>query len=655
VGFARADSYAAIVLGRSSDQRIGARPVLRPICATFTAALIAALVAACGGSSPGPRPTVDAFLGAWAGGHWSAMRTHVLDAPRDFVSVNASVFGNLGVSHVELAAGRVRTATSGRSAHALITERYQLGGAGDWSVQSTVHLVRHGNGWRVRWTPATIDPKLARGDRIALYRDWPARAPILGAGGAPLTRQAQQVIVGVVGERIRKASEVRSDLIAAGAPRAPLRAALAAASQHPSYFEPIFTISPARLATLKAQPGPHNVYSVPGTQFEATSRTVAITRQLSAHLVGTVGPITAEQLKALGSPYDASSSVGQVGIQASRERTLAGTPTTVIAVENQLGTPLTRLATFPGRKGTAVDTSIDPRIQRAAEAALQSATHHDVSMVAIDASTGQLLAVVSDPLATYDTALQGAYPPGSTFKVLTSSALIQAGLGLSSPASCPPTLTVDGEVFHNAEGDAPVSTLAQAFTESCNTAFIGLAIQHLAAPDLPAVARLYGLQRTPQLGVPAFMDNIPEPASQTELAADAIGQGSVTFSALGMATVAAAVDSGMVRAPRLVAGAPDDGIASSPLPRNVADDLRTMMAAVVTGGTAAGQGLPAGTHAKTGTAQYGTGPAAKLKIDGWLMGYRGNLAFAIVTHDTGGGNGGPVNGPIIARFLNALS
>ncbi len=121
-----------------------------------------------------------------------------------------------------------------------------------------------------------------------------------------------------------------------------------------------------------------------------------------------------------------------------------------------------------------------------------------------------------------------------------------------------------------------------------------------------------------------------------------------------MATVAAAIDSGMVRAPRLVTGAPDDTIPASPLPSAMVDDLRTMMASVVASGTAAGQGLPPGTYAKTGTAEYGTGPASKLRIDGWLMGYRGNVAFAIVTHDTGGGNGGPVNGPIIAKFLNAI-
>lgn len=69
-------------------------------------------------------------------------------------------------------------------------------------------------------------------------------------------------------------------------------------------------------------------------------------------------------------------------------------------------------------------------------------------------------------------------------------------------------------------------------------------------------------------------------------------------------------------------------------------------------GPAAGTGLPSGTHAKTGTAQYGTG--AKLKIDAWLMGYDGDIAFAIVVQDSGGLNGGPLDGPIIARFLSAL-
>jgi cell division protein FtsI/penicillin-binding protein 2 len=633
------------------DRRRGGRRTAL-ICAT---AVIGLAVASCGGTSSNPRTTLNSFVAAWGDGRWAAMRSHVADPPKDFVAVNASVFTALGVSHATITAGRLTTAKSGLTASAPITQRYQLPGTGAWLISSTVHLIKRGSRWRVSWKPSTIDPQLSRGDAIAVSRVWPARAPILGAGGAKLTAAARQVIVGVVGERIKHAGAVKADLIAAGAPSAQVKQALAAAKAHPTYFEPVFTISQARFEELKAQPGSNNVYNVPGTQFQATQQTVAITRQLSAHLVGTIGPITAEQLKQLGPPYTASSIVGQGGLQASAERTLAGTPTTHIDIDNSVGTPIATLARFPGKPGTPIRTSIDPTIQRAAEAALASSTKPDVSMVAIRASTGQVLAVVSNPLTTYDTAMQGAYPPGSTFKVLTSSALFRNGLSPSSAATCPPTLTVDGEVFHNAEGDAPVSNLTQAFTESCNTAFIGLATQHLSAGDFPAVAQLYGLQRTPQLGVPAFMDNIPKPTSQTELAADAIGQGSVTFSALGMATVAAAIDSGTVRAPQLVAGAPDDSIPASPLPATITDNLRPMMADVVASGTAAGQGLPAGTYAKTGTAEYGTGPQSSLKIDGWLMGYRGDVAFAIVTHNTGGANGGPINGPIIAKFLDAIA
>jgi cell division protein FtsI/penicillin-binding protein 2 len=393
---------------------------------------------------------------------------------------------------------------------------------------------------------------------------------------------------------------------------------------------------------------------VPGTQFEQSTSRSAITPQLAAHLVGTVGAITAEQLKALGPPYDASSQAGQTGLEYAAERRLAGTPTTKVVVETTRAnaTSSLTLASFPGHPGQPVSTSIDPRVQRAAEAAL-AGVHKSVAMVAMRASTGQVLAVVSDPVSVaYNQALQGAYPPGSTFKVLTSTALIQKGLSPASAASCPPSLTVNGEVFHNAEGDQPASTLDQAFTESCNTAFIRLATARLRPGDFPAVANVYGLGNTPHMGLTAFDANVPAPSGQADLAASAIGQGRVTFSPLGMATVAAAIDSGSARAPRLVTGAPDDRVAPTPLPGAVADDLRLMMGHVVTSGTAANTGLPAGTHAKTGTAQYGAG--GKLKLDAWLMGYDGDIAFAIVVQDSGGPNGGPLDGPIIARFLIAL-
>jgi cell division protein FtsI/penicillin-binding protein 2 len=604
----------------------------------------------CGGSSSTPQATLHSFLTDWSRSDWTAMRRLVSAPPASFVTANSDAFAGLGVHGATFAAGRVRT--SGSRASARVVERFELPVVGAWSPSTTVHLVQRNGRWLVAWTPATIDPALGTGDRLATTRDWPARAAILGADGAPLTAERQLVTVGVVGSRIKNAQAVRTDLIAAGAPPAQVTTALAAAKTHPTYFEPVFQVSQARFAQLKAQPGPGNVYTVPGTQFELAGTRSAITAQLAAHAVGSVGPITAQELNTLGSPYDAASQVGQTGLEQAYERRLAGTPKISVVVLDAAGATAATLATFPGRPGQRVITSIDPGVQRAAEAAL-SGVRHNVAMVAMRASTGQVLAVVSDPTSyAYDQALQGEYPPGSTFKVLTATALIQNGLSPASPASCPPSLDIDGEVFHNAEGDQPVQTLDQAFTESCNTAFIGLATAHLTAHDLTSAADLYGLGRFARPGLPAFDAYVPAPSGTTALAATAIGQAGVVFSPLGMATVAAAIDSGTVRAPRLVQGSPDDQIAPQALPAVVAGDLQLMMGHVVAGGTAAGTGLPSATHAKTGTAQYGTG--SQLKLDAWLMGYDGDIAFAIVVQNSGGVNGGPLDGPIIAKFLTAL-
>ena len=626
------------------------------VAAVLTGGLATATaLSGCGPSKPSAEDVLSSYLTAWGKGDWAAMQRLTAGPPASFVPVNSGVFTSLGVTHASFTAGRTITASSGKTASARVTEHFDLPQAGAWNPVTTVHLARSSNDeWRVVWSPATINPALGAGDTMAVTRAWPARAPVLGAGGTPLTRTVSRVVVGIVGSRITHRGAVRADLLAAGATRAEVSRALAQARTHPDYFEPVFTVSSARFAQLKAAPGPGNVYKVRGTQFQREAAEEAITDQLGAHVIGSLGPVTAEQLKDLGAPYDATATVGQTGLEASQERTLAGTPATHVEIHNAAGSTVERLATFDGQPGTAVRTSLDPRVQRAAEAALATSAHGDVAMVAIRASTGQVLAIAADPVASYDTALQGAYPPGSTFKVLTSTALFRHGFTPASPASCPPKLTIDGETFHNAEGDHPASTVDAAFTESCNTAFLRLATEHLTPADFVATARLYGLQRTPQLGLPAFAANVPKAGSKTEFAADAIGQGRVTFSPLGMATVAASIDSGVVRAPRLVAGAPNDQVPASRLPAGIVQGLRQMMANVVTSGTAAGTGLPAGTHAKTGTAEFGTGPEAKLKIDGWLMGYRGDIAFAIVTHDTGGGNGGPVNGPIIARFLNAI-
>jgi cell division protein FtsI/penicillin-binding protein 2 len=616
-----------------------------PVAMALAAMLVTGLLSACS-SSPQPQTTSNAYYAAWAKQDWAAMRQLVSQPPADFTAVNQAAFTNLGVHQASFAPGIMLT--SGSTATEPFTARLALASVGTITIKSTLHLAQVQGHWLVDWTPATIAPQLKAGEQLSLHLTWPARAAILGAGGAPLVTTGQAVTIGVEGARIKDAKAVQAALVAAGAPVSAASEAIAAAKLHPTYFEPVFVVSQARYNELAP-----TIYPIPGTVFQSSNARSAITPGLAAGVVGTVGPITAQQLSQLGAPYSAASVVGQTGLEQADERQLAGQPGATVTVVSKSGTNVATVARLPTRPGTPVTTTIDPGTQHAAEAAL-AGERKSAALVAVNASSGAVLAVVSANSGGFDQAIDGGFPPGSTFKVITSTALITGGLTPKSAASCPGTATVDGEVFHNAEGEAPVSTLLQAFTESCNTAFIQLATGHLTAPDLPAAATMLGVGRSLHLGLVSFDGSVPQPSDRADLAATSIGQGRVLMSPLSMAMVAAAADTGTVHSPQLVVGASGSsatGTATSQLPSNVVSDLHEMMASVVASGTAAGQGLPAGTYAKTGTAQYGT--TAPLKIDAWLMGFKGDTAFACLVVNASG-NGGPTCGPIVARFLDDL-
>ena len=105
---------------------------------------------------------------------------------------------------------------------------------------------------------------------------------------------------------------------------------------------------------------------------------------------------------------------------------------------------------------------------------------------------------------------------------------------------------------------------------------------------------------------------------------------------------------GRIRLPSQLLGAP--GSRPRPVSPAILDTLRPMMRAVVTSGTAAGVGFPAGVYGKTGTAEYGAGPHTP--SHGWFIGYRGDLAFAVLVE--GGGLGADSAGPVANAFLHQL-
>jgi cell division protein FtsI/penicillin-binding protein 2 len=596
-----------------------------------------------------PAREVDTFLHAWERAAPADMATLLDRPPADLDTVATSLVEAVPGS----SATYTRTDLTGTAAEATATYhgRVALAGLGPVEWNGSLALVHADGGWRVRWNPSSMFPGLRAGQHLTVSRVWPARAAIVDDNGTVVAGNEALVEVGLEPDHIRTPADLQAiktnmkTLL--NVDPATIDAVLHAPGVRPFYFLPVTKIA----KDSQYQHIHDTLIPIPGIIFREAKGVVAVDAALESAIVGTVGPITAEQLRRLGSPYTSADAVGLSGLERTYEKRLAGSPRTDVVVVDGKGATARVVKRFPGKAAQPVKITIDLPTQRAAEGALSGVTNN-AALVALDTATGAVRAVVSKPDGGFNRALAGTYPPGSTFKVVTTAALLEAGDNGSTPAPCPPALTVDGRQFKNFEGEASGSLdLARAFAISCNNAFIGLATK-LPPGALDKAAASFGFNADWSLGVDAAGGSYPKPADQAELAASAIGQARVLASPVQMASVAAAVASGRWHAPNLITEpARPAAPTAAPLSPVVASTLQSFMASVVgPGGTAAGAGLPPGTFGKTGTAEFGNGNPPPTHA--WFIGYRGNLAFAVIVEN--GGVGGRVAAPLAARFLDAL-
>ena len=353
-----------------------------------------------------------------------------------------------------------------------------------------------------------------------------------------------------------------------------------------------------------------------------------------------------------------TSPFGLTGIEKAENKYLTGT-SSKLAVYNLKG-----LFTGHSRQGASVYLTIDPQAQAAAYDAL-AAMGKPAAAVAINPSTGAILALASYPTfdpnkyTTQDTgqlakidmayrhdpsqpldnrALNEIYPPGSTFKIITSSAGFLTGRVRSQTSTIPAPqfyhLPGSTHVLTN-DGDAPCGNgnpqIIYAFTLSCNTAFGKLGAT-LGGPTLVKYAQIFGFNNFGR-GVNAAPLTIPLPVTPSrilpglkdlaETANSAIGQFDDLVSPMQEAMMAATVaNHGVLMRPYLVQEirAPDQEVVQDTVPtqmgrivsNQVAGYLTAMMESVThnPAGTAAATAGPAATGGidiagKTGTAQNG--------------------------------------------------
>lgn len=379
------------------------------------------------------------------------------------------------------------------------------------------------------------------------------------------------------------------------------------------------------------------------------------------------------------------------GLERSRNDELTGTTSELNSIVDQLQ--------GKRRAGNTVVTTLDPEAQRVATAALGGAKG---AITAIDPRTGAVKVMVSSPgydpndikdpealtalnsddanAPLLDRATQGAYPPGSTFKVVTAAAAIDSGeftpdsvVNGDSPKTISGTpLSNDSDVSY---GDIDLSTALQ---NSVNVVWAQVA-ERLGKQTMGEYMDRFGFYRLPPLDYPKDQmiasgergpngRLIPVTSPLVDVGRMAIGQDKLAVTPLQMAMVVSAVaNGGKLMEPHLTDKVVDpDGRTiktiepktwSEPISENSAAELTTMMRRVVDDGTGSAVQIPGlDIAAKTGTAQKGA-PGSGI-TQPWFVAFAPaedpQIALAVTVETSQGGSGGTVAAPIARQVFESL-
>jgi cell division protein FtsI/penicillin-binding protein 2 len=637
---------------------------MRRTTAALTVLMMAlAGLAACS-KKAGPEPVVDAFLQGWTQGKLDGValaRTDGTAAPAtDVANEIKALSGNLP-TRIRLT--RVGApSVDGDQASAKVKVDWAIADGVTWGYETTVRANRRDDAWRVVWSPETVHPDLVAGDVLSARRLGAERGQILDGAGEAIVKARPVVIVGIEPRKVTNQAALLRELERAFASvdvtgvldDVPARLD----SAKPDAFVEVVTLRRDVYDQIRSR-----IRDLDGTVFREETRLLAPNRAFARALIGSVGEVLKEQMDANPGKYLIGDQVGQSGLQEQYDDLLRGTAGVRVVRKPKAGEEKELYATEP-KAGQSLRTTLDPRTQGAADAALAEVRQR-AAVVAIRVSDGAVLAVANGPDGgEVNLALTASVPPGSTFKMVTALGLLDAGaVSLDAPVDCPKTFTVGGRTFKNASNFAlGVVPFRTDFARSCNTAFASLAPK-LGPDGLTKAAASVGIGTSWNLGTEVYTGSVPPGAAPVDAAAAAFGQGKTQVSPAGLAGAAATVARGSWQQPKLFpelpAGAPTPTPGTGPatpdgtkLNDRSVSALRTMMREVVTKGTATALGdVPGGAvYAKTGTAEFDNNPA---HTHAWVIGWQRDVAFAVFVEN--GGSSSATAVPIAETFLRGLA
>ncbi|GAA4389493.1 penicillin-binding protein [Tsukamurella soli] len=529
---------------------------------------------------------------------------NLTDAPAAARPAIAAAVAGLQATGVTVKVGQVRT--TGATSTVDYQYDWQLprtrqGADRTWDYRGTFEMVQNNGIWQLHWDPTALNPNLGANQNMVL-RSLPATtASVNSSSGGSI------LVPGTVTRITLDASKVTAPTTV-----------LEVATQLTQALAPILPkLDPVAITEQATSLGrPYVVATVDQDDLQRLSGAVT-----------TLPGVTESQQAAMVPTDKTFAPTLMSSIKQNVQGALVGVDGWEVVAQSDTGADLGVLTQTQPKPKPSVFVSISPIAQAAAQAAVNTRTDRQAMMVVIQPSTGDVLAVAQNPLADKmgSLATSGLYPPGSTGKIITGIAAMEAGVATPSTiVPCPGTITLGQRVIPNYDefslGDVPMS---EAFAASCNTAFAYLGDKLAPGALAQTAASLgIGLDYTIQ-GLTVAGGHYPVTAERTLKVEDSFGQGQVLVSPFAMALAAATVAHGGPVVPQLLAGHPTTVKGDrTPIPQQAIDGMRQMMRDVVVEGTGELIKGSGDIYGKTGEAEVNGGSHA------WFVGYRGDLAFA---------------------------
>jgi penicillin-binding protein 2 len=332
-----------------------------------------------------------------------------------------------------------------------------------------------------------------------------------------------------------------------------------------------------------------NSPTLPGVSPEVGLSRTYPTKQDFSHVVGYVGPVSEKDLEGIADPDPVLQipkfQIGKIGVERWMEDKLRGSAGNKRIEVNSVGRVMRELERKDGIPGADIRLTLDVDVQNYVQVRLGE---ESAAAVVMDVTNGDLLAIASSPgfdpnlfvrgisqkdysaLTENDhrplanKAVQGAYPPGSTFKLVTALAALEAGMiTLDTKVRCPGYIEFGGTKFHCwKRGGHGTVNLERSLQESCDVFYYEIA-QKVGIDKIAEMGRLLGLGQRHDLPMSAISEGVmPNKAwKQESYQTDwrigdtinaSIGQGYVLTTPLQLAVMAARVASGRAIAPRLI-------------------------------------------------------------------------------------------------------